>query len=155
LNTGALFLYNEIEDIRSMPMAERVIVIQDSQFHTVFKTADPEDHLSDKFETIESIHQLTPYGMLLSSIASCTALVLHTFSQHHDIPLEDVEIHISYNRVFRDDCENCEEEQEYSEEIQENIRLGGDLSQKDRNKLMRIAHRCPIYQIVKPGLPTS
>ena len=134
-------------------MAERVIVIQDSQFRTVFKAADPEDLHSGEFETIKSIHQLTPYGMLLSSIASCTALVLHTFSQHHDIPLEDVEIHMSYDRVFRDDCENCEEEQEYSEEIQEKIRLAGDLSQKDRDKLMRIAHRCPIYQMVKPGIP--
>ena len=134
-------------------MAERVIVKQDSQFRTVFKAADPEDLHSSEFETIEGIHQLTPYGMLLSSIASCTALVLHTFSQHHDIHLEDVEIHMSYDRVFRDDCENCEEEQEYSEEIQEKIRLAGDLSQKDRDKLMRIAHRCPIYQMVKPGFP--
>ena len=84
-------------------MAERMIVKQDSQFRTVFKTADPEDIHSDEFEVVEGIHQLTPYGMLLSSIASCTALVLYTFAQNHEIPLEDVEIQISYDRVFRDD----------------------------------------------------
>ena len=134
-------------------MAERVIVTQDSQFRTMFKTADPEDIHSDEFETVESIHQLTPYGMLLSSIASCTALVLHTFAQNHELPLQDVEIHISYERVFRDDCENCDEEQEFQEEIHEKIHLNGNLSQEDREKLMRIAHHCPIFQMAKSGIP--
>lgn len=134
-------------------MAERVIVKQDSQFRTVFKAADPEDVHSDEFETVEDIHQLTPYGMLLSSIASCTALVLHTFAQNHEIALEDVEIHMSYDRIFREDCESCEEEQEYTEEINEKIRLIGNLSQQERDKLMRIAHFCPIYQMVEPGIP--
>jgi len=120
-------------------MAERVIVKQDSQFRTRFLAADPEDATSVEFETVEDIHQLTPYGMLLSSLASCTALVLHTFAQHHD-------------RVFRDDCENCEEDQKYREEVSEKILLNGDLSQSDRDKLLRIAHHCPIYQMMKPGI---
>jgi putative redox protein len=136
-------------------MAERVIVNQDSQFRTIFKAADPEDFHADEFEIIEGIHQLTPYGMLLASIASCTALVLHTFAQNHDIKLQDVEIHMSYDRVFRDDCENCEEDEEFSEEIGEKIRLNGDLSQADRDKLMRIAHHCPIYQMVIQGIPIT
>lgn len=134
-------------------MAERVIINQDSQFRTMFKAADPEDYHADEFEAIEGIHQLTPYGMLLASIGSCTALVLHTFAQNHDIKLDDVEIQMSYDRVFRDDCENCEEDEEYREEIGEKIKLNGDLSQADRDKLMRVAHRCPIYQMVEKGIP--
>jgi len=133
-------------------MAERVIVKQDSQFRTRFLAADPEDATSVEFETVEDIHQLTPYGMLLSSLASCTALVLHTFAQHHDLALKEVEIHASYDRVFRDDCENCEEDQKYREEVSEKILLNGDLSQSDRDKLLRIAHHCPIYQMMKPGI---
>ncbi|MBM3136780.1 MAG: hypothetical protein FJZ98_01185 [Chloroflexi bacterium] len=77
-------------------MAERIIIRQDNQFRTLFLTADPEDPASQEFEGIETIHQLTPYGMLLASLGSCSALVLHTFAQNHDISLTDVEIHLDY-----------------------------------------------------------
>ena len=133
-------------------MAERVIVKQDRQFRTQFSAADPEDIQSNVFETIEDIHQLTPYGMLLSSLASCTALVMHTYAQNHDIKLREVELHMSYQRVFREDCEDCEEEREYNEEISERILLEGDLSSSEREKLLRVAHLCPIYKMMVDGI---
>lgn len=133
-------------------MAERVIIKQDRQFRTQFSAADPEDIHSNVFETIEDIHQLTPYGMLLSSLASCTALVMHTFAQNHDIALQEVEMHMDYQRVFRDDCEDCDEDREYKEEISERILLKGDLSAIDRDKLLQVAHYCPIYIMLKEGI---
>ena len=133
-------------------MAERVIVKQDRQFRTQFSVADPEDIQSNVFETVEDIHQLTPYGMLLSSLASCTALVMHTYAQNHDIKLREVELHMSYQRVFREDCEDCEEEREYNEEISERILLDGDLSTTERDQLMRVAHFCPIYKMMVDGI---
>jgi uncharacterized OsmC-like protein len=136
-------------------MAERVIVKQDRQFRTQFMAADPEDIHSNVFETIDDIHQLTPYGMLLSSLASCTALVMNTYAQNHDIKLTEVEMHLSYQRVFREDCEDCEEEKEYNEEIAEHILLKGDLSEQEREKLLRIAHFCPIYKMMKEGITIS
>jgi len=133
-------------------MAERVIVKQDRQFRTHFQAADPEDIHSNVFETIEDVHQLTPYGMLLASLASCTALVIHTFAQNHDIGLREVELHMSYQRVFREDCEDCDDEKEYTEEISERILLGGDLSAAEREKLLHVAHFCPIYKMMIKGI---
>ena len=133
-------------------MAERVIVRQDNQFRTLFLAADPEDIHSDNFEAVDDIHQLTPYGMLLSSLASCTALILHTFAQNHEIPLKEVELQVEYQRVFREDCENCDETQEFNEEIDEKILLKGDLSAAERQKLLQIAHFCPIFKILKDSI---
>lgn len=133
-------------------MAERIIIRQDNQFRTLFFTADPEDPASSEFEVIENIHQLTPYGMLLSSLGSCTALVLHTYAQNHEIALKEVEIHLDYQRVFRDDCEDCDEEHEYTEEITERILLKGDLPAQIREKLLRAAHFCPVYKMMKEGI---
>ena len=125
-------------------MAERMIVKQDRNFRTVFMVADPEDIHSDSFEPVETIHQLTPYGMLLGSLASCTALVLHTFAQNHDIPLNEVELHMFYQRVFREDCEDCDEERKFTEEFEQKILLVGDISAADRQKLLQVAHLCPV-----------
>jgi uncharacterized OsmC-like protein len=133
-------------------MTERIIIRQDHQLRTLFFTADPEDPASLEFEEIENIHRLTPYGMLLSSLGSCTALVLHTYAQNHDIDLIDVEIHLDYQRVFRDDCEDCDENQEYTEGITEKILLKGDLPAHIRELLLRVAHLCPVYKMMKEGI---
>ena len=134
-------------------MAERMIVKQDRNFRTVFMVADPEDIHSDSFEPVETIHQLTPYGMLLGSLASCTALVLHTFAQNHDIPLNEVELHMFYQRVFREDCEDCDEERKFTEEFEQKILLVGDISAADRQKLLQVAHLCPVHKIIKGSMP--
>jgi putative redox protein len=133
-------------------MAEKVIIRQDNQFRTLILSADPEDIHSNEMEAVDDIHQLTPYGMLLSSLGSCTALVLHTYAQNHDIQLVEVEITLVYQRVFREDCEDCEEAQDYQEEIQESINLKGEISIANREKLIRVADYCPIYKMLLNGI---
>lgn len=133
-------------------MAERVIIRQDKEFQTSFSALDPEEDQVMEFHPIEQIHQLTPYGMLLSSLGSCTALVLHTYAQNHDIPLEAVELQLDYQRVFREDCEDCDQDKEYTEEILEAITLFGDLSERQRQKLMRVVSYCPIHRMLDEGI---
>lgn len=133
-------------------MAERIIVRQDKNFRTLFLAADPEDPAAINFEAVEDIHQLTPYGMLLASLGSCTALVLHTYAQNHNIQLDEVELHLAYQRVFREDCEGCDEAEEYHEEITEHVKFCGNLPGTAREKLLRIAHFCPIYKMLDQGV---
>jgi len=136
-------------------MAERVIVKQDKRFQTIFLAADPEDPHSNEFERVDDLHQITPYGMLLCSLGSCTALVVHTFAQNHELSLDAVEIHLSYQRVFREDCEGCDEDLKFTEEIGERILLLGNLSPADRQKLLRIAHYCPIFKMLSDGIKVT
>jgi len=133
-------------------MAERIIVRQDKNFRTLFLSADPEDPAAQNYEAVEDIHQLTPYGMLLASLGSCTALVLHTYAQNHEIPLDEVELHLAYQRVFREDCEDCDEAEEFKEEITEKIKLEGNLPGTAKEKLLRVAHFCPIYKMLDQGV---
>lgn len=60
---------------------------------------------------------------------------------------------MAYDRFFNEDCEHCEEDDKYSKEIKEEINLIGDLSQKEKRKLLKIAHHCPIYKILANGIP--
>jgi putative redox protein len=90
--------------------------------------------------------------MLLASLGSCTAIVLHTYAQHHDVALQEVELNLSYEREFREDCENCEGIEKYQEHIQEEIQLSGDLTTAEHDKLMHIAHQCSIYKMLESGI---
>jgi len=60
---------------------------------------------------------------------------------------------MAYDRFFPEDCEQCEKKDKYSEEIEEEINLIGDLSQKEKRKLLKIAHHYPIYKMLANGIP--
>jgi uncharacterized OsmC-like protein len=132
-------------------MTERVMVRQDSEFRIGFWSTDPNDPESDTLYPVQHLHDLTPYGMLLASLGSCTTIVLHTYAQHHGVALEEVEVELWYGRVFQEDCENCEQIERYEERIQEDVRLRGGFSSAEYDKLVRIAHQCSIYRMLESG----
>ena len=132
-------------------MGERVIVRQDSDFMTEFLAVDPHDPQSDEYVEVHHVHQLTPYGMLMTSLGSCTAIVLHTYAQHHGLDLEEVELRLEYDRIFAEDCADCEMIGEYQEQIQEAISFKGDLSERDRTRLHAVSKHCPIHKILMQG----
>ena len=140
-------------------MGERVIVRQNSRFETEFRAAPEEEHVHDTHmaqesepRTVMHIHELTPYGMLLASLGGCTAIILHTYAQNHGMALDEVELDLTYDRVFAQDCIDCEEIDRYTEQITQDLILRGDLDEKERAKLFRIAHQCPIDRMLQDGI---
>ena len=136
-------------------MAERVIVRQNDKFETDFLAYDPHDPDADHVHPVAYVHQLTPYGMLLAGLAACTGIVLHTYAQHHGVELDEVELYVEYDRVFADDCEECEGIDEYKEQIDEEIVLIGDLTPEERKRLFIVSRHCPIHKIISHGIEVN
>jgi uncharacterized OsmC-like protein len=133
-------------------MAEKVIVHQNHKLETFFMISDPEVPDETLLKTIDHIHELTSYGLLLASLGSCTAIVMNTFAQNHRLSLKEVEITLEYDRTFKQDCDNCDKITDFSETIQENIVMHGDLSSQEQQRLLAAAHQCPIYKILGKGI---
>jgi putative redox protein len=133
-------------------MGERVIVRQNSRFETEFLALDPHNPAAHVFEPVDHVHQMTPYGMLLAGLGACTAIVLHTYAQHHGVELDEVELDLEYDRVFADDCQDCTGIEEYREQIAEKISLVGNLAPDEKHKLFLISRHCPIHKILNHGI---
>jgi putative redox protein len=133
-------------------VGERVIVRQDRDFIMEILAVDPHDPQSDEFVEVYHVHQLTPYGMLMVSLGACTAIVLHTYAQHHDIDLDEVELRLTYDRIFAEDCAECEMIERYKEHIDEEISLVGDLTDHDRDRLYAVSRHCSIHKILSHGM---
>jgi uncharacterized OsmC-like protein len=132
-------------------MPEEVIVRQNDRFEIHFQAADPEDPESE-VHPVQHLHELTPYGMMLTSLAACTTIVLHTYAQNHGVALHEAEAHLRYERVFAQDCEDCETIRRYEEQIDAELTLVGDLTDKERQKLFRIGQQCSIHKILEDGI---
>lgn len=136
-------------------MGERVIVRMNSRFEAEILAVDPHLPDSDQLHPVEGILQLTPYGMLLASLGACTAIVLHTYAQNHDVDLAEVELHLQYARVFSEDCEQCEEVDQYAEQIAEKIVLSGELTPQERHRLFLVSRHCPIHRMLSQGIEVT
>jgi uncharacterized OsmC-like protein len=133
-------------------MAERVLVRQNKEYETKIFGPDPRDPESNKLFPVKEIYDLTPYGMLLASLGSCTAVLLNSYAQNHGLDLHEVELRLKYERNFKKDCENCEDIERYEEEIHEEMAFVGNLTDKEREKLFIVSHHCPIHKMLKSGI---
>jgi len=137
-------------------MAEIVVVRMKSSFEAEFLAADTDSpHAAHReLKPVQALHELTPYGMMLASLGSCTAILLHSYARNHGVDLEQVEVRASYDRVFAEDCERCEEIGEYTEQIDAQVGFTGELDDGERNKLFLISKHCPIHKILHDGIQT-
>jgi uncharacterized OsmC-like protein len=138
-------------------MAETVVVRQNNKLETEFLAADTEasDPAERDLQPVHAIHELSPYGLLLVSLGACTTILLHSYAKNHNVKLQEVEMRMTYGRVFAQDCKECEETAKYTERIDAEVRFVGELSPAERNKLFLISQHCPVHKIVHSGIRTE
>lgn len=133
-------------------MAERVVVYQDKSFRTDFRAADPNDEDSSEVEPVMHLHNLTPYGMLLASLAVCTTIVVNTYARNHGVPLRGVTVDATYDRVFVDDCEDCDMDTQYEQVIREHVDFEGDLDESQLKRLHQVVKACSVKKLLENGI---
>jgi putative redox protein len=92
---------------------------------------------------------LSPYELLLAALGACTAMTLRLYIERRKLPVTDVEVQLSFNRIHADDCRTCSEEQRAGRaeihHIARRIYVTGELTEEQRERLLYIARRCPVH----------
>jgi putative redox protein len=88
----------------------------------------------------------SPYELLLASLGSCTVMTLRLYAARQGWPLDAVTVVLSHDRIYAEDCADCETKDGRLDRISREITLDGDLTVEQRARLMRIAERCPIHR---------
>jgi putative redox protein len=134
-------------------MSEKIIVRQNRRMEVEVLAAESEGEHAGELQAVGRIHELTPYGLLLAGLGTCTTVVVHTYARNHDVQLERVEVAVEYRRDFQEDCEHCEEIEGYDEAILEDTRFEGSLSAEEHATLQRVAELCSIRKMLESGVP--
>ena len=76
----------------------------------------------------------SPHEYLGAALAACTSMTLKMYAERKDMKLE--------NAIVTVDIERADDVETFSREIQ----LLGNLSAEEKERLLEIAHKCPIHK---------
>lgn len=94
----------------------------------------------------------TPYELLLGALGCCTSMTLLMYARRQGWPLHGVQLELSHQRDYAQDCEDCEDDGARLEAVVRRIHLDGPLSDEQRSRLMEIARRCPVGKTLESSL---
>ena len=88
----------------------------------------------------------TPYDFLGAALASCTVMTLQFYAKRESLPLESAHATVKNQRIHAKDCQECNSDQGFIHRFDVTLRLTGPLSTEQREKLLQVAQRCPVYK---------
>src|SRR6185436_18230352 len=82
---------------------------------------------------------LRPFELVLSGLASCTAITLRMYAQRKQWPLADVKVEVRLHK--KDDAFS----------VERHVTVTGELSVEQRGRLADICERTPVTMLIKQG----
>jgi len=90
-----------------------------------------------------------PYDYLLAALGSCTSMTLRMYADRKAWPLDEVAVRLKHEKVYAEDCQECETKAGKLDQIQRDIELLGSLDIDQRKRLLEIADMCPVHRTLQ------
>ncbi|NKI27213.1 alpha/beta fold hydrolase [Arenibacter sp. 6A1] len=88
----------------------------------------------------------SPYELISAGLSACTAMTLQMYAKRKNWPLKNVKVHTSYGKIHAEDCANCETENSKIDTFTRQIKINGQLDEKQIGRLLEIADKCPVHK---------
>lgn len=95
---------------------------------------------------------LSPYELLSSALATCTAMTLKMYALRKGIDLQEVNVHVNHARKHATDSDVADNKTSKIDEFIRTIELFGDLTEAQQKRLIEIANKCPVHRTLENPL---
>lgn len=88
---------------------------------------------------------LAPYDFLLAALGACTSMTLRMYAERKGLPLTRVQVDLRHEKIRTAD-------QPPVDHIERMITLEGDLTPEQRQRMLEIANKCPVYRTLTSNI---
>lgn len=88
---------------------------------------------------------LAPYDFLLAALGACTSMTLRMYAERKGLPLTRVQVDLKHEKLGTAD-------QPPVDHIERVITLEGDLTPEQRQRMLEIANKCPVYRTLTSNI---
>ncbi|WP_417727429.1 alpha/beta fold hydrolase [Roseovarius sp.] len=90
---------------------------------------------------------MSPYGFLAAGLGACTSMTIRMYARRKGWDLDHVSVDVCHDKVHAQDADSRAEAK--ADKFTRVIRLEGDLSDAQREKLLEIADKCPVHRTLE------
>lgn len=87
-----------------------------------------------------------PYELLLASLGACTSMTMRMYASRKKLDLDNIGVTLKHDHIHAEDCSDCDSEKGLVDMIEKTIKLEGDLTDAERQRLLEIADMCPVHK---------
>jgi uncharacterized OsmC-like protein len=91
---------------------------------------------------------LTPYQFLAAGLGACTSMTVRMYARRKGWPLDHISVDVTHDKVHAQDAGNGMKPLETFTRV---ITLEGALSEDQRERLLKIADKCPVHKTLERG----
>lgn len=92
---------------------------------------------------------MSPYELLLASLGACTAMTLKMYVDRKSLPITDIEVHLTFEKIKPEECEGCSPDEiadrALIHHISRLIYITGEATPEQLDRLRYVASRCPVH----------
>ena len=88
----------------------------------------------------------SPYDLLSAALASCTVMTLNMYARRKQLALDSVRVDVQHGKIHAKDCLDCSSNAGKIDRFKRLLYLEGNLDQKQRQRMLEIADRCPVHR---------
>ena len=90
---------------------------------------------------------MSPYGFLSAGLGACTSMTIRMYARRKGWPLTHVSVDICHDKVHAQDAETGSGDK--IDTWRRRIKLTGDLTDDQRQRLLEIAEKCPVHRTLE------
>ncbi len=94
----------------------------------------------------------SPYQLIASGLAACTVMTLRLYAERKKWDLREVYCHIRHEKTHLEDCGNCENPKSKIDKFTRELKMIGDLDDKQKQRLSEIADKCPVHRTLESSV---
>ncbi|MFT3850755.1 MAG: OsmC family protein [Propionivibrio sp.] len=88
---------------------------------------------------------LAPYDFLMAALGACTSMTLRMYAERKGLPLKRIHVDLRHEKISTAD-------QPPVDRIERVITLDGELTPEQRQRMLEIANKCPMYRTLTSNI---